>query len=66
MPAVVWLAGLGGFLWIVRHRGRADRGESVQAIFVFLLVAFILLTVTCIGFRGVGMALTWPWKSGLL
>jgi len=39
----------------------ATKCETVQATFVFLLVAFILLTVIGIWFRGPGMALMWPW-----
>jgi quinol-cytochrome oxidoreductase complex cytochrome b subunit len=40
---------------------RATRCETVQAMFVLLLVAFVILTVTGIWFRGPGMALMWPW-----
>ena len=40
---------------------RATRCETVQALFVLLLVAFVILTVTGIWFRGPGMALMWPW-----
>jgi quinol-cytochrome oxidoreductase complex cytochrome b subunit len=40
---------------------RATRCETVQALFVLLLVAFIILTATGIWFRGPGMALMWPW-----
>lgn len=64
VPTILWLAGLGAFLRIVRHKGGADRAEAVQAMFVFLLVVFILLTVTGAGLRGQGMALTWPWQPG--
>lgn len=39
---------------------RATRCETVQATFVLLLVAFAVLTVTGIWFRGAGMALVWP------
>jgi quinol-cytochrome oxidoreductase complex cytochrome b subunit len=40
---------------------RATRCETVQAMFVLLLIAFVILTVTGIWFRGPGMALMWPW-----
>jgi quinol-cytochrome oxidoreductase complex cytochrome b subunit len=39
---------------------RATRCETVQATFVLLLVAFIILTVIGVWFRGPGMALMWP------
>jgi len=37
------------------------KAELVQAIFVFIIAAFIVLTLTGIFFRGKDMALTWPW-----
>jgi quinol-cytochrome oxidoreductase complex cytochrome b subunit len=40
---------------------KSTKCETMQAAFVFLLVAFIILTVTGIWFRGPGMALMWPW-----
>ena len=45
----------------MRRKGGASRDEAVQGIFVFLTVAFIVLTATGIWFRGEGMALGWPW-----
>jgi hypothetical protein len=35
-----------------------------QTMFIVLVVAFLVLTVVGVGFRGEGMALTWPWKLG--
>jgi len=37
-----------------------SRLESVQAVFVFLAVGWVILTVTCVIFRGEGMKLRWP------
>jgi quinol-cytochrome oxidoreductase complex cytochrome b subunit len=39
----------------------ATNNEAVQAVFVFLLTAFVILTVTGIWFRGSGMKLGWSW-----
>jgi quinol-cytochrome oxidoreductase complex cytochrome b subunit len=39
-----------------------SRAELVQAIFVFIIVAFIILTLTGIFFRGKDMSLCMPWK----
>jgi hypothetical protein len=50
------------FVVFMRRRLTATRGESVQAVFVLLAVAFLVLTATGIWFRGEGMQLTWPWK----
>ncbi len=46
---------------LARRRG-ASRLEAVQAAFTFVLVAFAVLTVTGVVFRGQGMALAWPWS----
>jgi hypothetical protein len=56
------LAALGGFYALMKRKYSATRNEAVQAVFVLLLFAFIILTVTTVWFRGEGMALTWPWK----
>ena len=39
-----------------------SKEELVQAVFVFIIAAFVLLTLTGIFFRGKDMALVWPWK----
>jgi hypothetical protein len=50
-----------GFRALLIRRFGASKGEVVQAVFVLLLVALAVLTVTGVWFRGPGMALTWPW-----
>ena len=50
-----------GFL--ARRRG-ASRLEAIQAVFTFVVVAFAVLTVAGVLFRGQGMALAWPWSPG--
>ncbi len=44
----------------MKKRFQATQCETTQAIFIFLLTAFIVLTVAGIWFRGPGMALMWP------
>jgi hypothetical protein len=44
----------------MKRRFVPHKQEAVQTLFVFLLTAFIILTVTGIWFRGSGMTLTWP------
>ena len=63
LPFAILLAALWGLYAGLRRRGRASRGEAVQALFVFLFVGFVLLTAVGVWFRGPGMALTWPWKG---
>jgi hypothetical protein len=62
LPAAIILAALGGFYVFVKRKYSATNNEAVQAVFVLLLFAFIILTITTVWFRGEGMALTWPWK----
>ena len=62
LPAVVILAALGGFYALMKRTYNATTNEAVQAVFVLVLVAFIILTITTVWFRGEGMALMWPWK----
>ena len=61
LPAALILAGIIGFYLLMKNRFRADNNEAIQAVFILLLTAFVILTVTGIWFRGTGMALTWAW-----
>lgn len=47
----------------LRRRIGTTAGETVQAVVVLLAVAFAVLTVIGVWFRGEGMALTWPWNT---
>ena len=60
LPAAFVLTGIVLFYGLVKKKYAATNNESVQSVFVLLVVAFILLTVTGIWFRGEGMALIWP------
>jgi predicted neutral ceramidase superfamily lipid hydrolase len=62
LPAAITLAVLGGFYALMKTKYSATKNETVQAVFVLLLFAFIILTITTVWFRGAGMALTWPWN----
>jgi quinol-cytochrome oxidoreductase complex cytochrome b subunit len=61
LPAFVVLTGIVGFYLLMKHRFSANTNEAVQAVFVLLLTAFLILTVTGIWFRGAEMKLTWLW-----
>ena len=60
LPAALVLAGIIGFYGLIKRYYAATNNEAIQAVFVLLLSAFIILTITCIWFRGKGMALMWP------
>ena len=47
-----------------RMRYEASAEEIVQTLFIGFLVAFMVLTAVGVGFRGEGMALSWPWHTG--
>jgi len=64
LRGVVPLALLGAILlalWRVARRGGASHNEALQALVVFLAVAFVTLTLIGVFFRGPGMALSFPW-----
>lgn len=61
LPTVLVLTGITGMYWLSRKKYRATRNEAIQAVFVLLLTAFVVLTITGIWFRGKGMALGWLW-----
>ena len=55
---LVGLMLIGGYD-LLKARFKATRCETIQATFIFLLTAFVVLTVIGIWFRGPGMALMW-------
>ena len=63
LPTAALLVACFAGLRFVRARFGATRLEAVQALFVFLAVAFAVLTATGIWFRGAGMRLVWPWNA---
>jgi quinol-cytochrome oxidoreductase complex cytochrome b subunit len=66
LPAALALACITGFYWLMKKKYSATNNEAVQSVVVLLLVAFIILTIACIWFRGSGMALMWPWEVSTL
>jgi len=58
--AIVFLMLIGFYDWM-KKRFQATNCETIQATFVLLLTAFVVLTIAGIWFRGPGMALMWPW-----
>jgi quinol-cytochrome oxidoreductase complex cytochrome b subunit len=53
---------MGGYYMLYLRRKSLSKPELVQAVFVFIVVAFIILTITGIFFRGKDMELTYPWR----
>jgi len=63
VPLALGCAFLAVLYLAVRWKYSATRLEAVQAIFTFVVVAFVVLTVIGSLFRGHGMALAWPWVA---
>jgi quinol-cytochrome oxidoreductase complex cytochrome b subunit len=61
IPLALVLLGLIALDEIVSRLFHTNTEERILFVFVFLLVALIILTITGIYFRGTGMALVWPW-----
>ncbi len=60
IPYLLVLGGLTGFYLLLKNRFEASKAEIVQSVFVFLFVAFVVLTIVGVWFRGKGMKFVWP------
>jgi hypothetical protein len=60
IPMALFIAAVVGLYALLARKFQASRLESVQAVFVFLVVGWVILTTTCVIFRGEGMKLRWP------
>ena len=60
VPTALLVAVVAGVYVLMKRKFQASRLESVQAVFVFLAVGWLISTVTCALFRGQGMRLRWP------
>jgi quinol-cytochrome oxidoreductase complex cytochrome b subunit len=63
LPCTALVAAIVGFYSLLKKHFKASKNETVQAMFVLLVVGFTVLTVTGVWFRGAGMALVWPWQT---
>ena len=61
-PFGIVLAGCIGFYAFMKKKFEATNNEAIQALFILLNIAFVVLTIIGIWFRGEGMALVWPWE----
>jgi len=62
IPFLILLLILWIYYQVIRKKYSLSLNESVQALFVVILTSFTLLTLIGIFFRGVDMALTFPWN----
>ncbi|MFZ4572731.1 MAG: hypothetical protein ACOYM0_16530 [Bacteroidales bacterium] len=62
IPLLILFLLMGGYYQFHLKGFRLSKAELVQAVFVFIVVAFIILSLTGIFFRGKDMELTFPWN----
>ncbi len=63
LPVTIVLTAIIGFYFLIKKKYSASIKEAIQALFILLLISFVILTITGIWFRGEGMALAWPWDG---
>ena len=61
LPIVIFSGVAVIFLIFLQRRYSADSNEMIQSLYIFFMTVYGVLTITCLWFRGVNMALTWPW-----
>ncbi len=62
LPLAALVAAIVGWAAFVRKRFGTTTNETLQAVVVLLAVAFAVLTLIGVWFRGEGMTFTWPWN----
>ena len=62
VPLLILFILMGGYYQFYLSGFNLSKAELVQAVFVFIIVAFIILSLTGIFFRGKDMELTFPWN----
>jgi len=61
VPLTFLLVFIAVLYYLLKKKFAATRNEAVQAVFIFIITGFLILTVTSVGFRWEGMRLAWPW-----
>jgi len=64
IPFILIISIVTAFYFLVRKKYTASFPETIQAVFTFLTISFIILTIIGTWFRGPGMSLAWPWNTG--
>jgi quinol-cytochrome oxidoreductase complex cytochrome b subunit len=62
LPTILLAAVVIGLYVILRRPFSATNNEAVQAVFVLLIVALVVMTIVGVWFRGPGMELVLPWN----
>lgn len=64
LPLILLIALIVLFYAAAKKGFGASNNEAIQAVFILLLISFLVLTIIGYWFRGPGMALLWPWSNG--
>jgi len=59
-PLLLYALLFTGYFYLLKKIYVPEPSETVQAVFVFFLITYTVLSLTGIFFRGPGMMLTWP------
>jgi quinol-cytochrome oxidoreductase complex cytochrome b subunit len=62
IPVLILLIIIWGYFKFLMKKYKLPLFELIQAVFIFLITTFVILTITGIFFRGVDMRLTFPWN----
>jgi hypothetical protein len=60
IPFALMLTATFLFYMVMKNKFKSNNNETLQSVFVLLVVAFIILTITGIWFRGLNMKLSLP------
>lgn len=60
LPIGLLSAAIFGFYRIMKQYFASDKNEAIQAVFILLATALVVMTVIGVWFRGPGMKLIWP------
>ena len=61
VPLALWGIVVLALVLLLKRSLALSRFETVQSLFAFVTVAFLVLTAVGVLFRGQGMRLEWPW-----
>ncbi|MEZ5084283.1 MAG: hypothetical protein R2750_12685 [Bacteroidales bacterium] len=63
IPFVLLLGSFALYILFLKRKFKASIHEIVVGVFTVFIVAYIVLSIIGIWFRGEGMHLIWPWNS---
>ncbi len=62
VPALLVALSGWGYLFFLKGKIHINRPEYIQSVIIMLVVAYSVMSITGIFFRGEGMEFVWPWQ----